>query len=123
MGKFNEETIRSIYDCWNDGNKDGVIAAFRDLGPAGFTVEYVGEAPLDGMAAVEDMWENYAGTCTTDVVELLVNGNEAAALIQNNVNSDAGVTSLPSIETYHLKGNKLVVRYFHQAPEGSYLKE
>jgi len=118
-----EEHIRSIYSCWNDGDRDGVLAAFDALGPKGYTIEYVGNAPLDGKAAVQDMWDNYGGTCTTDITQLIVNGDEAAALIQNNVHSDEGTTTLPSIETYHVKDGVLAVRYFHQAPEGSYLQE
>jgi hypothetical protein len=109
-----EATIRSIYTLWDAGDREGVLNAFRTLGPMGFTVEYVGNAPLDGKAAVDDMWNQYAGTCTTEVVELLVNGSEAAALIHNKLKSESGIVTLPSIETYKVTDGVLEVRYFHR---------
>ena len=118
-----EEHIRAIYSQWNEENLDGVLAAFQALGPKGYTIEYIGNAPLDGEAAVRDMWENYGGTCTTDIAQLIVNGDEAAALIDNNVKGDGQVTTIPSIETYHVKDGVLNVRYFHQTPEGTYLQD
>ncbi len=110
-----ENTIRAIYNCWNSGDLKGVLTAFAALGPKGFTVEYVGQAPLDGIAAVEDMWARYGGTCTTDVEQLLVNGNEAAALINNRIHlPEGGENAMPSIETYKVEDGELLVRYFHQ---------
>lgn len=109
-----EAIIRSIYAQWNAQDRDGVLSAFQALGPEGFTIEYVGSEPLEGTQAIIDMWEQYAGTCTTDVVTLLVNGNEAAALIHNNLKQDDGVVTMPSIETYKVTDGVLEVRYFHQ---------
>ncbi|MCB2044598.1 MAG: hypothetical protein H6915_00590 [Novosphingobium sp.] len=110
-----EATIRSIYALWNAADREGVLNAFRALGPQGFTIEYVGSAPLDGKVAVDDMWDQYAGSCTTDVVELLVNGTEAAALIHNKLQTEDGVVTIPSIETYKVADGVLEVRYFHKA--------
>jgi hypothetical protein len=110
-----EATIRAIYTHWNASDRDGVIAAFQTLGPNGFTIEYVGSAPLDGKTAVDEMWDQYAGSCATDVVELLVNGNEAAALVHNNLKTDEGIVTLPSIETYKVTDGVLEVRYFHRS--------
>jgi limonene-1,2-epoxide hydrolase len=109
-----EADIRSIYTCWNAVDREGVMGAFRALGPAGFTVEYVGNDPIDGTKAVDDMWSQYAGTCSTDIVELLVNGTEAAALIHNNLQTDDGIVTIPSIETYKVQDGVLEVRYFHK---------
>lgn len=109
-----EAAIRSIYRLWNSADREGVLAAFRSLGPGGFTIEYVGSDPIDGKMAIDDMWDQYAGICTTDIVELLVNGNEAAALIHNNLKSDDDIVTLPSIETYRVQDGVLEVRYFHK---------
>lgn len=111
-----EDSIRSIYSCWNAGDHEGVIQAFRALGPDGFTVEYVGSAPIEGEAAVQQMWDEFAGTCTVEISELLVNGDEAAAFILNHVHGEDGTITLPSIETYHVRGRVLDVRYFHRTP-------
>ena len=110
-----EDAIRSIYARWNAADRDGVLAAFRTLGPNGYTIEYVGNDPIDGETAVDDMWKQFGGHCRTDVVELLVNGNEAAALIHNNLKQDGDVITVPSIETYSLRGGVLEVRYFHKS--------
>jgi hypothetical protein len=110
-----EDTIRAIYTRWNAVDREGVMAAFRSLGPAGFTVEYVGNDPIDGEAAVDEMWGQYAGTCTTDVVELLVNNCEGAVLVHNNLQTENGIVTMPSIETYKVTDGVLEVRYFHRA--------
>jgi len=120
MGSTFEDTIRAIYTRWNEKDPEGVMAAFTALGPKGFTVEYVGQPPLDGAAAVEDMWANYGGACSTDVIELLVNGHEAAALISNRIHhADGSETAIPSIETYKVSDGRLEVRYFHRTPEAA----
>lgn len=114
-----QKSIESIYSCWNNGDLEGVQSAFAELGPKGYSIEYVGNPPLDGPAAVQDMWDNYAGTCTTDIVQLIVNGDEAAALIHNNLKTADGITTLPSIETYRVENGALTVRYYHRTPESS----
>ena len=118
-----EDIIRSIYTLWTAKDIDGVLNAFHTLGPKGYTIEYVGNAPLEGEAALRDMWDNYGASCTTEVVQLIVNGNEAAALIDNNIAGEDGITTLPSIETYHVKDGVLTVRYYHHTPEDTFLSE
>lgn len=117
MENLDEATIRAIYERWNAKDLDGVLAAFSDLGPGGFTVEYIGQPPIEGTAAVQDMWKSYGGTCTTDVATLIVNGSEAAALIHNNLSKDGAIVTMHSIETYRRDGDRLFVRYFHHTPE------
>lgn len=110
-----EETIQSIYTLWSAADRDGVMAAFRSLGPNGFTIEYVGSEPIDGKTAIDEMWDRYAGICTTDAVELLINGNEAAVLVHNHLRTPDGTVTLPSIETYKVTDGFLEVRYFHRS--------
>jgi hypothetical protein len=43
-------------------------------------------------------------------VELLVNGNEAAALVHNTLRTDEGIVTVPSIETYNVHNGVLEVR-------------
>ena len=116
MNREMKPHIRAIYSEWNANNLGGVLAAFEALGPGGFTVEYVGSEPIEGKAAVQEMWETYGPSCTTELVHLLVNGNEAAALVHNIIAGETGQTVLPSIETYHADGDILRVRYFHRDP-------
>lgn len=110
-----EANIKAIYARWNAGDLEGVLAAFSALGPRGFSVEYVGNAPLEGQVALEEMWSQYGGSCTVDLVELLVNGNEAAVMVRNNVQTPEGIVTMPSIETYKVTDGTLAVRYFHRS--------
>ncbi len=111
-----EPHIRAIYAEWNAKNLEGVLEAFKALGPNGFTVEYIGNAPIEGVAAVEEMWATYGKTCKTELAHLLVNGSEAAALVHNIITCEGDETVLPSIETYHLENGRLRVRYYHNDP-------
>ena len=119
MAASTHDTISAIYSEWNAGNLDGVLEAFRALGPGGFTVEYIGSEPLEGVAAVKDMWDNYGGVCRTEIVHLIVNDNEAAAVIHNIIAADGSETTLPSIETYRIEGDRLYVRYYHDEPQSA----
>lgn len=109
-----ESAIRAIYTCWNAADKDGMMAAFATLGPNGCTIENVGSAPVDGKTALDEMWINFIGSCTTDLVEVIVNGTEAAAFVHNNFKKDHGVVMVPSIETYKVEDGALTVRYYHR---------
>jgi hypothetical protein len=110
-----ESNIRAIYTSWNAGNLEAVLAAFSALGPQGYKIEYVGNAPLDGKPALEEMWSQYGCSCTVDIVELLVNGNEAAVMVHNNVQTPEGIVTMPSIETYKVSDGSLIVRYYHSS--------
>jgi hypothetical protein len=52
-----EASIGSICAIWNAADREGVLAAFRSLGPGGLTIEYVGSDPIDGQAAIDAMWD------------------------------------------------------------------
>ena len=108
-------TIASIYSLWNEGDSAGVMNAFETLGPNGFTIEYVGSAPIDGRTAVEDMLAKYSAICKVYIGEVLVNDDEAAVAVENRLATDDGPVSMPSIETYQIKDGKLAVRYYHRS--------
>src|SRR3546814_18641431 len=65
--------------------------------------------------AMDEMWDQYGGVCTTELVELIVNGNEAAAFVQNHMKTDDGIVTIPSLETYKVENGKLHIRYFHRS--------
>ncbi|WP_380879589.1 hypothetical protein ACFB49_23120 [Sphingomonas sp. DBB INV C78] len=105
--------LREQYLLWNDQKRDELMAYFRRMAPNGFTIEYVGRLPQDGEQAMEEMFAQYGGKCRTDLLQLLVNGNEAATYVDNRfVDTDVG---MPSIETYKFEDGRMQIRYFHQA--------
>jgi limonene-1,2-epoxide hydrolase len=109
-----DQAIRDTYRLWNEGRQDDLDTLFRTMGPQGFTIEYVGSPAVDGPAAMDAMWREYGGKCTTEAVEVIVNGAEGAAYVANHLQTGEGVTILPSLETYRIADGKLTIRYFHR---------
>lgn len=110
-----EQAIRDNYRLWNEGKRDELDRLFRTLGPNGFTIEYVGSPRQEGGKAMEEMWAQYGGKCTTEALEVIVNGNEGAAYVANHLQTESGVVTLPSLETYRLADGRLEIRYFHRS--------
>lgn len=110
-----EQAIRDNYRLWNEGKRDELDQLFAAMGPSGFTIEYVGQTPMDGPQAMTKMWAQYGGKCTTEPVEVIVNGNEGAAYVANHMQTPDGIVILPSLETYRITDGRLYIRYFHRA--------
>ena len=99
---------------WNAGKKEEMMAAYRAIVPGQLSIEYIGIPPLEGWAALEDMWQRWAGKVHIDVKEVMVTGNEAACY-HHNTTVGAGTPPRPSIELYRFDGDNLQIRYFHAA--------
>lgn len=110
-----ENFLRLQYQLWSEGKFEEMLGEFRKIAPNGLTIEYVGKPPRDGWQELDDMWRDYGNKCPTEVVLLLVNGNEAATHILNHLQTDNGVVTMPSLETYKFENGTLHVRYYHQA--------
>jgi len=110
-----EAFLRAQYSLWSDGRYQEMLAEFRQVAPNGLTIEYVGSEPLDGWQALDDMWQEYGNKCSTELVAVLVNGNEAATYVYNHAQTDDGINTLPSIETYTFENGTLRIRYYHQS--------
>jgi hypothetical protein len=100
--------------CWNASQKDEMFALYHAIVPGKLSIEYIGIPPLEGWAALEDMWQRFAGKVRIDVKEVMVTGQEAACYHHNTtIDSDGPVR--PSIELYRFDGDDLMIRYFHAA--------
>lgn len=106
-----ENFITSQYQLWSENRVDEMMALFRTIAPNGFTIQYVGEPAIEGEKAMADMIASYAGKIRTELVRLLINGNEAAAVI-NNIRNESGEVK-PSIETYRFENGRMHARYYH----------
>ncbi|MAT52474.1 MAG: hypothetical protein CMK32_14955 [Porticoccaceae bacterium] len=108
-----ETFLRTQYRLWSEGKFEEMLEEFRKIAPNGLTIQYVGKEAKDGWQELQEMWEQYGNKCPTEVIQLLVNGNEAATYIHNHLQTPDGVKTLPSLETYTFEDGKLLVRYFH----------
>lgn len=106
-----EQFIRDQYRLWSEDRIDEMMVLFRRIAPNGFTIEYVGKPPQEGEQAMAEMIAEHGGKIRADLRQLIVNGNEAAAVVDNVVNDTGHV--IPSIETYRFEDGKMHARYFH----------
>jgi len=106
-----ENFITNQYRLWSENRIDEMMDLFRAIAPNGFTIQYVGAPEVEGEKAMADMIAEYAGKIRTNLVRLLINGNEAATVVDNIRNDTEQV--IPSIETYRFENGKMYVRYFH----------
>jgi hypothetical protein len=119
MKQRTPQEIRSFLhqqvECWNAGRKEEMFALYRQIVPGRMTIEYLGMPVIeDGWAALEDMWQRWAGKVHIDVIECMVTGNEAACYHHNST-IGADTPPRPSIELYKFDGDDVQIRYFHAA--------
>lgn len=106
--------LREQYTLWNEGRRNDLLALFRHWAPQGMTIEFVGGPVLEGWKAMNDIWDQHGGHVTIEVVQILVNGCEAAVHALNRHRSENGVdTTRPSIEIYRFAQGTLQIRYFY----------
>ena len=74
--------------CWNNHDKAGLLALYREAAPDLLDIEYVGRAQqADGWLVIEEMYDKHNHQFRLEVVSTIINGNEAA------VPAAAGTTS------------------------------
>lgn len=100
--------------CWNNGDREGFMALYRQTAHQGLTLDYVGKASMSGEAAwagLAQMWDGYAHQVRLQLVECLVNGDEAACYFRNLWTAQQ--TQSTGIETYMLRDGVLLARFYH----------
>jgi hypothetical protein len=115
MAHIKETEIREFLaqqiEYWNSRQRAAMTALYKKYATNQLIIEYVGQPIGDGWKTYEHMWDTYGGTVRTDVIQVLVNGSEAACHY-NNVRLATGLGN-PSIETYRFEDGRLHIRYFH----------
>jgi hypothetical protein len=111
----NAESIRRFLHaqvaCWNAGDQDGFLAAYRAAAPGGLTIEYVGRPASDGWPVLAAMWERQNAAIAVEEVAAVISGNEAACHNRNRVKGTDRV--IETIELYRFdEDGGLLVRYF-----------
>lgn len=101
--------------CWNATDREGFLAAYRNIAPGGLTIEYVGRPASDGWPVLEGMWAQQNARIEIEEVAAIVNGNEAACHNRNKVKGTD--MAIDTIELYRFdEGGRLFVRYFIRQP-------
>ena len=108
-----ESFLHKQLEFWNAGKYAEMKALYTKYSPNGLIIEYVGSPIGDGWATFQHMWDNYNGKVRTDIVEILVNGDEGACYF-HNVRVATGAFN-PSIEIYKFAAGRLHIRYFHRS--------
>jgi len=111
-----EAVVHEQYRLWNGEKRDELLSYMKSLGPNGFTVEFVGGPVQDGVEAIEATWDKYGSKTKLEIVLLIAKGNEVAVTVNNNVHTENGVITIPSIDFYKVEDGKLTIRYFHHEP-------
>ncbi|MDZ4101483.1 MAG: nuclear transport factor 2 family protein [Hydrogenophaga sp.] len=102
--------------CWNKHDRAGLIALYREMASTQLTIEYVGRAQqADGWLVIEEMFDKHNHQFRLEVVNTIINGNEAAVRHRNCIVGSSQV--IESIETYRFGPGTLHVRYFLQPPK------
>ena len=102
--------------CWNNHDKAGLLALYREAAPDLLDIEYVGRAQqADGWLVIEEMYDKHNHQFRLEVVSTIINGNEAAVHHRNCIVGSSQV--IESIETYRFGPGTLHVRYFLQPPQ------
>jgi hypothetical protein len=111
-----ERFMSGQVSCWNNHDKDGLLALYLEMAPSLLDIQYVGrEQQTDGWLVIEDMYDKHNHQFRLEVVTTIINGNEAAAHHRNCIVGTNLV--IESIETYRFGPGTLHVRYFLLPPK------
>jgi hypothetical protein len=104
-------------ELWNDGDREGFLAAYRQIAPQGFDVEYpVGTPVRTGWQELEDLWANYNGVMRLSYEHICTTAGGEAAVLEH-VSGDANGVSFrrSSVHTYVVDDAGIHIRYFTDA--------
>lgn len=106
-------------ELWNSGDRDGFVAAYREIAPAGFSMEFpVGTPVHGGWDALDALWRDYQGSIKVSYPIIAVADNgEAAVLEQIEAQADGAVVTRHSIHSYVFADDAMLVRYFAESAE------
>jgi hypothetical protein len=101
--------------CWNAHDKAGLMALYREMASEHLEIGYAGRGEQkDGWFIIEEMYDKHNAQFRLEVVETIINGNEAAVHHRNCIVGSEAV--IESIETYRFEPGRLSVVYFLKPP-------
>jgi hypothetical protein len=105
-------------ELWNDSKREAMMAAYRDIAPAGLQMELpVGLPAQTGWGAMEKLWDDFHETTRVSYPIIAVAENGEAAVLERIDAVTPGVEPHFSIHSYVFKDGGLLVRYFAQNPK------
>lgn len=110
-----EQFLHAQVACWNAGDKQGFLEAYRGVAPSTLTIEYVGRPATDGWPVLEGMWTQQNAKIAIEEITCIINGQEAACHNRNKIKGTD--VAIETIELYRFDaGGRLSVRYFIRQP-------
>lgn len=113
-----ERFLKGQVDAWNRHDKAAFMGLYRDASPNGLEIDYVGQPRRDAWEILETMWADQNAKIEVEVVDKILNGQEAACRHKNHVRG-AGLW-IDTIEIYAFDEGRLSVRYFIQPPAAAH---
>lgn len=110
-----ERFMRGQVAAWNGHDKAALMALYREVASERLDIGYAGrEEKKDGWFIIEEMFDKHNAQFRLEVVETIINGNEAAVHHRNCIIGSEAV--IESIETYRFDPGRLSVVYFLKPP-------
>jgi hypothetical protein len=111
------KTVQEHVALWNAHDEDAWLAHWREAVPGDITRENPVGTAARGREDLAATWAEFNAGCELAIEVLVVNGDDAVALVQNRIATDAGPFVAPSIELYRFApSDSLHCRFFFDAP-------
>jgi len=118
MSTKNSATIEAFVHqqiaCWNRGDKEAFMAAYRNIATDKLMIEYVGKPEADGWPILEGMWAQSQAQIEVEEVLIIAAGDEVACHNRNKIRGTE--QAIETVEIYKLSAGCLSVRYFIKMP-------
>ena len=91
-----EHFMRGQVQCWNAHDRAGLMALYGEVASEHLDIGYAGrDTDQDGWFIIEEMFDKHNAQFRLEVVETIINGNEAAVHHRNCIiGSDAVIVAL-----------------------------
>ena len=109
-----EAFVQQQIACWNQGDKEAFMAAYRNIATDKLIIEYVGKPEADGWPILEGMWAQSQTKIEVEEVLIIAAGDEVPCHNKNKIRGSDQV--IETVELYKLSSGCLSIRYFIKMP-------
>lgn len=109
------DALTTITEGWNSGDRTKFISGYEKLGSGEVRLENpVGSEVQNGLDNLATLFDNHHPHIRVETERLIVNGNEAVAVMRNvRIGADGDGPTVHSVETYRVDPDgSVLVRFF-----------